>query len=160
VKYIGDDNFNHLIQALKKHYDVSIDRTGSLYCGITLRWDYSNRTLDICMPGYVQEQLIKYNHPKPKTPHHCPWEPSPKKFGKQAQDLPPPDVSPPLNGKQKKLIQKIVGNFLYYCRATEPTILHALSKLAAQQATVTEQTMQRCRQFLDYMSMHLDAMIR
>ena len=36
VKYTGEEYVQHLINALQKHYTISIDWTGSLYCGITL----------------------------------------------------------------------------------------------------------------------------
>ena len=36
VKYIGKENADHLIQALKKLYTISIDWTGSLFCGLTI----------------------------------------------------------------------------------------------------------------------------
>ena len=36
VKYIGKENANHLIQALQKLYTISIDWTGSLFCGLTI----------------------------------------------------------------------------------------------------------------------------
>ena len=44
VKYIGKENAEHLIKAIKKAgYEVSIDWEGSLYCGITLNWNYKER---------------------------------------------------------------------------------------------------------------------
>ena len=36
VKYIGKENSDHLIQALQKLYTISIDWTGSLFCGLTI----------------------------------------------------------------------------------------------------------------------------
>jgi hypothetical protein len=50
IKCVGQDHLNHLIKALKKFYEVSVDESGSLYCGITLKWDYEKRILDISMP--------------------------------------------------------------------------------------------------------------
>jgi hypothetical protein len=84
IKYVGQDHLNHLIKALKKFYEVSVDESGSLYCGITLKWDYDKQILDISMPGYVIKQLTKYKHPKPKKPQHCPWEPNPINYGKKS----------------------------------------------------------------------------
>ena len=50
VKHIGKDTADHLIQALKKLYTISIEWTGSLYCGLTINWDYDRR---ICVnTGY------------------------------------------------------------------------------------------------------------
>ena len=160
IKYVGDEHFEHLINALKEHYDVTIDKEGTLYCGITLEWDYSRRTLDISMPGYVKKQLVKYNHPTPKSPQHCPWSPQPIHYGSKTQEPIPPDKSPQLDKDGVKLIQQVVGSFLYYCRATDTTIPEALSELSQQQTKATKNTLQRCRQFLDYMATHPDAKIR
>eukprot|EP00804_Cyclotella_cryptica_P000710 CCRYP_000992-RB/>CCRYP_000992-RB protein AED:0.38 eAED:0.38 QI:0/0/0/1/0/0/2/0/263 len=67
IKYTGQEHLDHLIQSIRKHYDVKVDHTGSLYCGITLDWHYEEKYLDISMPGYVTKQLTKYNHPHPKS---------------------------------------------------------------------------------------------
>jgi hypothetical protein len=160
IKYVGEDNLQHLLSAIKEHYAISVDHTGGLYCGITLQWNYKDRYLDISMPGYVEKQLIKYNHPKPTKPQHCPWEPNPRNYGSKTQDSLPIDDSPPLDEKGIKLIQQVVGSFLYYCRATDPTIPHALNELSSQQSRASENTLKRCKQFMDYMWTHLDAKIR
>jgi hypothetical protein len=160
IKYSGQEHLDHLIQAIKRHYDVKVDHTGSLYCGITLDWHYDKEYLDISMPGYVTKQLTKYNHPLPKKPVNTPWEPYPIKYGHPIQETLPHDDSPPLSTQNITHIQQIVGSFLYYARATDPTIPHALSELATQQSHATEQTLKRCHHFLDYMATHPDARIR
>eukprot|EP00804_Cyclotella_cryptica_P007864 CCRYP_001436-RB/>CCRYP_001436-RB protein AED:0.42 eAED:0.42 QI:0/-1/0/1/-1/0/1/0/96 len=38
IKYIGTQHLDHLIASIKRHYDVTVDYTGSLYCGITINW--------------------------------------------------------------------------------------------------------------------------
>ena len=54
VKHVGKDTADHLIQALKKLYTISIDWTGSLYCSLTINWDYDKRICDISMPIYIK----------------------------------------------------------------------------------------------------------
>jgi hypothetical protein len=34
-------------------YKMTTDWNGNLYCGITLNWDYTNRTVELSMPGYM-----------------------------------------------------------------------------------------------------------
>ena len=68
VKYTGKENSNHLIQDLQKLYTISIDRTGSLFCGLTIDWDYAAQTCDIYMPEYLQTALLKFQHLAPKRP--------------------------------------------------------------------------------------------
>jgi hypothetical protein len=33
---------------------------GNLYCGISLKWDYDNCTLDISMLVFIKKQLKQY----------------------------------------------------------------------------------------------------
>ena len=112
------------------------------------------------MSKYVGKQLLRYNHPHPEKPQHCPYSPNPIKYGKDNQETVPCDTSPKLDEKGKKRIQQIIGSFLYYARAVDPTILMALSAIASQQSAPTEQTRNRVHQFLDYMATHPDAKIR
>jgi hypothetical protein len=161
VKYIGDDNLKHLFAALRKEtYDIVEDWSGDLYCGISLDWNYNKRYVDISMAKYVGKQLLRYDHPHPEKPQHCPYSPNPIKYGKDNQETVPCDTSPKLDEKGKKRIQQIVGSFLYYARAVDPTILMALSAIASQQSAPLEQTRDRVHQFLDYMATHPDAKIR
>ena len=76
VKYIGKENADHLIQALQKLYTISIDCTGSLFCGLTINWDYATRTCNISTTKYLQTDLLKFQHPAPKHPQQAPhsWE--------------------------------------------------------------------------------------
>ncbi len=53
VKYKRQVIINHLIGTIKSTYTLIEDWIGNLYCGITLDWDYENRTIDILMPGYI-----------------------------------------------------------------------------------------------------------
>ena len=161
IKYIGAHNLEHLFNTLRKNYEIVEDRTGSLYCGIKLEWDYNARHVDLrTMPTYVQKQLTRYAHPPPKKPQHCPYSPNPIIFGSKTQEPTPIDNSPPLDKAGKKRIQQVVGSFLYYARAVDPTILMALSEIASQQNKPTEVTMKWVNQFLDYMATNPHAKIR
>ena len=161
VKYIGEENLKHLFQALRTEtYEIVEDWAGDLYCGINLEWNYDKRWVDIAMPVYAIKNLTRYNHPPPLKPQHCPYTPNPIVYGKDNQAPTPGDTSPPLDAAGKRRIQQIVGSFLYYARAVDPTILMALSAIAAQQSAPTEETLTRVNQFLDYMWTHPDAKIR
>ena len=43
VKYVHKDDADHLVNSLKNAYKPAKDWTGSLYCGITLKWNYNRR---------------------------------------------------------------------------------------------------------------------
>ena len=160
VKYVGKQNAQHLIDTLQKHYTTSVDWEGKLYCGMTLQWDYKNGTVDVSMPGYVKSALHTFQHDTPQRPTNAPSAYTPPIFGATIQYTTPPDTSPPIDKAQTKRIQTVVGKFLYYARAVDPTMLHALNDLATQQSKGTQKTMQALTHLLNYAATHPDATIR
>ena len=72
VKYNSEEDLIHLIQMLKKNYDILIDRTGKNYCGLTFEWHYKEGFVDVSMPMYVQKALKKFLHPTPQRPQYAP----------------------------------------------------------------------------------------
>ena len=161
VKYVGREHADHLIQCLRNHYkEIDIDWTGKCFCGIHLHWDYLNRTCDLSMPGYVDHALHKFQHPTPKKPQDSPYPAAVKQYGVQVQLTDPIDTSARLPPHEIKRLQQIIGTFLFYGRAVDPTLLTALSELSSAQATATDATKRACQQFLDYCASHPDGAIR
>jgi hypothetical protein len=72
VQYIGREYADHLLTALNTYYPTSTNWASSLYCGISLKWDYQNRTIDLSMSGYVQAALDKFKHARPCLATHTP----------------------------------------------------------------------------------------
>ena len=160
VKYVGKEHAEHLINCLKTEtYTLTEDWAGDLYCGISLRWNYEKRWLDISMPGYIKKQLLKYEHIMRRI-QHCPYAPEPKRYGADAQSPLPQDISRKLNEKEIKQVQKIVGSILYYARAVDMTVLMALSTIASEQTKGTERTLEKAYQVLDYLATHPNAVVR
>ena len=63
VGYEDNEHALHLLQTQRQYYEaVSVDWTGTLYCGITLKWDYLKWTCELSMPGYVQQALNKFQY--------------------------------------------------------------------------------------------------
>jgi hypothetical protein len=63
IKVNNMHNMDHLIDALKKHYTVAVNMTGSLFCRIQLTWNYVQGHVDCHMLGYINKALTKYQHP-------------------------------------------------------------------------------------------------
>jgi len=76
--------------------------------------------------------LGEHGHVAPLKPQHCLYLPNPIKYGKDNQAPSPLDDSPLLDEAGKKRAQQIVGSFLYYAWAVDPTILMALSEMSSQ----------------------------
>ena len=54
-------------------WKITTDWERKLYCGITMKWDYTKRYVDISMLGYVKEPLHQLNNETPKNPQHQPY---------------------------------------------------------------------------------------
>ena len=141
VKYYNEDDANHLINVLKKYYPISLDREGKNYCGLTIHWHYDEGYVDVEMPNYVTKKLQNFQHPTPTKPQYAPHVWNKPAYGKQTQYAPEPDRTNFLDAKRTKLVQSIVGAFLYYARAMDPTILPALNEISTQQSKPTEKNL-------------------
>jgi hypothetical protein len=159
VKYVGKQHADHLRNALLKTYELTTDWTATLYSGVTLKWDYNNKTYDISMPGYVSNVLSKFQHDAPKHPQHNPSRYVTPVYGAKTQYA-TKDDTPPLTAQQCLTIQKVTRSVLYYARAVDPTVSMPLNDIATEQTKATEKTQAATNQLLDYLSTHPDATIR
>ena len=50
IKYTNLEDVTHLQNALHQQYEIITDMTGSLYCGLTLAWNYNQRHVYVSMP--------------------------------------------------------------------------------------------------------------
>ena len=112
------------------------------------------------MPGYITNALNKFQHPPPKKAQDSPYLATAKQYGVKVQLTDPIDTTAHLPPHDIKCIQQIIGTFLFFGCAVDPTLLTALSELSSAQATGTAATKGACHQFLDYCASHLASTIR
>jgi hypothetical protein len=72
VKYVRQEDTDHLINAIRKYYPMTVDMEATKYIGLAIKWDYKNQKAHIHMPGYLQKAFIRFKHEKPKKSktHH------------------------------------------------------------------------------------------
>jgi len=161
VKYQGKEHAEYLLRTLQQaDYIVTTDWEGQQFCGISLNWDYVHRTVELSMPGYVEKALQRFNHPQPTRPEHSPHNHAEIQYGAKQQLTAAPDKSPPLNEPDIKLLQEIIGTFLYYARAIDNTMLVALGTLASAQSQGTQATMDAAIKLLNYAATNPVAIIK
>jgi hypothetical protein len=160
IKYNNKEDVLHLMASLQKHYELTVDWTGSKYLGFTLEWDNTKRTLDVSMPGYISRALERFQHPMPSTPQHSPHSWTPPQYGSGAQQTDNVDTSPLLGATDIKYLQQVIGVLLYYARMVDNSMPVALGTLASQQAKGTEATMDALVHLLNYAATHPGAKIR
>ena len=140
VKYSNLADLDHLRNALKARYTTTSDITGTLYCGLTLKWEYQLRYVDMSMQGYVNKVLQRFTLPSLFKPHHSPHAHVYPKYGTRIQHTGPPDISPPLSPKETTTVQEIIGTLLCYDRAVDLTLyvdLGTLGSVQTKQTTIT-----------------------
>lgn len=160
VCYVGKENADHLVETLQQaKYKITTDWEGTTFCGITLKWDYEKRTVELSMPGYVEKALQRFCHPTPTKPEDSPHEWTQPKYGSKTQFTPDPDTSPPLEEEGIKRLRQLIGTLLYYARAIDNTMLVALGSIASAQSNGTEATAKAAHKLLNYAATHPDATI-
>ena len=162
IKYFSKADAEHLFESLGKHYKYTTDWDGQNYCGLTFHWNYEEGYVDVSMPGYVREALIRLGYKPHKNPQYSPHFHVPIQYGKKGtrQYNNAPDETPTLSPKGTKYIQSTTGSFLFYARAIDSTILPALNGIASEQAKPTEKTKDRAQQLMDYLNTYPNAYIR
>ncbi len=125
---------------------------GDKFAGIDIKWDYVKCQCCISMPGYIENLLIKFKHPRPSKPCLSPYKWIPIFYGAKAQLTPEANASECLDKHRKCRIQEIVGLLLYYARAVDNKLLVALSAIAACQSYATLATEQAVHLLLDYVA--------
>ncbi len=150
----------HLHSILKEHYEISEDWSGCKYIGITFDWDYRNRRVHLSMPGYITKALTWFGHEHPRWLQNLPHQHVAHTYRAKAQYVALETLSIFLDKEGQKYIQAVTGTLLYYSCAVGPTMLVALNAIATQQASpITQKTMERVKQLLDYCASQEEAML-
>jgi hypothetical protein len=156
----GGEHAEHLMICIKNNYKISSDWNGSTYCGLTLEWDYKNRTVELSIPGYIKASLHKYQHATPAHPEHAPHTWNPPIYGAKTQHVEDETTSPALSDKEVKKLQQLTGTLLYYDRAFDPTLITPINVLASEQSKSTAVTAHKVIKFLNYCNTHPETKIR
>ena len=62
VKITLNERALHLTNELREKYEITIDWDAKLYIGITLKWWYTLRKVQLSMPNYVPDAIKKILH--------------------------------------------------------------------------------------------------
>jgi hypothetical protein len=134
IKYVKQEDADHLLNAIKMYYPITVDMEATKYVGLTIAWDYKNRNAHIHMPGYLDKAFTRFKHETPGKIQNSPHPHVVPQYGMKTQYAKDGDDSPLLSNEDTKYIQAVAGTLLYYARAVDPTILMALSSIATEQA--------------------------
>ena len=152
IEFVGIEHFNFLVDLLKKCHGIQIIMAGNKLADIAIKWDYLNKRCRLSIPGYIDNLLTKFKHPRPRSSQFSPHKCLSISYGAKTQLTPEADTSVLHDDARKHHIQKIVGALLYYAHAIDNKLHVALSAIAASQSKATVATEQAVNHLLDYVA--------
>ena len=91
------------------------------------------------MKGYIKQALEELKHLFTGKHHYAPSKLDRPDYGAKIQ-FAKIDTATPLSLVQITHIERVVGKFLYYARAIDNTMLHALNDIASSKSKGTQTT--------------------
>ena len=110
VKYFTEEDLNHLIKSLEKHYTVTVDKEGKEFVKIELDWDYEKGKVHLSMKPYLEKALRQFNNMVPSKKQDSPYPHVPPKYGSKEQ-FAEYDTSPPSEKTNKNTSKRSMENF-------------------------------------------------
>ena len=156
IKYTDKADADHLIEHIQKKYKFKVDWDAEQYIGINLKWNYKEGKVILSMEGYTKQALKELGHSQPKQIHYGPSKMIRPDYGQKIQYV-KTDETRPLTPVELKFKQRACGKFLFYARAIDNTMLHALNDIAS--APNTKASLDAMNYFLNYAACHPNAKI-
>ena len=149
IKYVKQEDVDHLVSIMRQKYTFKVDFDAKQYIGIHLDWNYMRRELICSMKNYVKQALMELKHAAKTRQQHAPSKLDRPEYVAKVQYA-KVDESTELEEPQIKYLQRVVGKFLYYARAIDTTMLHAINDIGSAVTKGTVATQQAVQHFMDY----------
>ena len=85
IKSTSQAATNHLLQALRDKYQITVDPSGTTFLDFVLDWDYPARKVYLSMPNYVQHALHRLQHSLPTVLQYAPHRHKKPVYGQRVQ---------------------------------------------------------------------------
>jgi hypothetical protein len=85
IKPTKMEDAQHLIEALKQDYTITIDWGATKYIGLTIDWDYGKGQVHVHMPGYLDKVFLKFKHVAPSKKQNSPHPHAIPHYGAKTQ---------------------------------------------------------------------------
>ncbi|KAL7486727.1 hypothetical protein ACHAW6_012321, partial [Cyclotella cf. meneghiniana] len=73
IKYFSKEDLDHLVDSLKKYYEVKVDPEGRELVKIELDWDYKNKKVRLSMKPYLDKLLRQFENVVPSKCQDSPF---------------------------------------------------------------------------------------
>ena len=134
VRYSTKADADHLIDCIREKYPFKVDWDAQQYIGINLEFNYTDRWVKMSMKGYVKQALQEFQHLHDKRHYNAPSHMPKTAYGQRIQYV-QHDESDPMTASDILHKQRVCGKFIFYARAIDNTMLHALNDIASSKNT-------------------------
>ena len=160
INLFATDDATHLLDMLRKNYSLTVNPSGSKYCGLTINWSYPGNYVNISMPNVICKALEIFQHATTTHPQHSPHKRLVQAYGSKVQCSPNASTAPALDKRGITCVQSISGTFLYIVHAVDPTVIVTLNDIGDEQASTPTDTIHKTKMLMDYAATKPDAVIR
>ena len=123
-----------------------------------MKWSYTKIYVDISIPRCVRETLHQFGPKTPIKPQNKPYTAPEGTYGADAHKMKPLNTSSSLPMERVKIVEHIIGEFLYYVRGVDNSCL-VLLRIISTINDPAEQNEKDVHQFLDYMATTTNAVV-
>ena len=121
---------------MRGKYKFKVDFDAKQYIGIHLNWNYVDCTVRCSMREYAKQALEALKHMFTGKHYYAPSKIDRPDYRAKIQ-FAKINTAAPLSLVQIKHIERVIGKFLYYARAIDNTMLHALNDIARKIISVS-----------------------
>ncbi|KAL7476295.1 hypothetical protein ACHAW6_003413, partial [Cyclotella cf. meneghiniana] len=115
IKYFSKEDLDHLVDSIKKYYEVKVDPEGRELVKIELDWNYENKKVHLSMKPYLDKLLRQFNNVVPTKHQDSPFPHVEPRYGAKVQ-FAKYNQSKPVGEAEKKHIQKVNRKCIFLSR--------------------------------------------
>ena len=155
IKFDNEDDLQFLLSTIQPHWKVKLDRSGTKFIGMDLRWNYDLPlpSVTLSAPTVIPNAIAKFCQNKKMTGKSTPSPYTKIHYGSKVQDAPLDDDSPAPPGSAQ-YVQEVTGTLGHHSRVIDYALHEAVTAIARTQAAPTMDTMNRVEHLLQYAHSH------
>jgi hypothetical protein len=153
VKYVNNEDIQHLIDAISPRWKVKLNATGNRYIGMNLKWDYdpNNPSLEISNLETVPKSFARFDKDNNIKARKTPSKYTAPTYGYKEIEIASEQIESPTEvPDSKQHVQAVNGTYLFYGRIIDYSMLEQTNTIGQSQANPTTKTLEQVNHLLGY----------
>ena len=157
VKYVNNEDIQHLIDAISPRWKVKYNPTGDKYIGMNLKWSYDpeNPSVEISNGETVPKSLARFDKDNSIKRRKTPSKYVPPVYGSNDIDTEIESIAKHVP-EMKNFVQSTNGTYLFYGRIIDYSILEQTNTIGQSQGNPTTDTIDQVNHLIGYVKEYPD----